>query len=132
MEKLLKVLKRAVITLIAGFAILGIYRLLGLDTRIEIFSYNYCQNFFEIFVLLLIPITLSKVEAITNLFEFLFDIVVCAAVSIGTIFVHEKWLGILIFSGNVTFKGFLLYLVIPFIIVFVVSFFTSKLALTKS
>lgn len=128
METFLKIIKRAVIALIAGFAILGIYRLLGLDTRIEIFSYNYCQNFFELFILFLIPITLSKVAQITNMFEYLFDVVVCALASLGTIFVHERFFGILIFSGILTFKGFLLYLVIPFVVVFVVSFFTSKLA----
>ena len=129
METVLGIAKKSIVAIIAGLVILGIYRLLGLDTRIEIFSYNLCLNFFELFILLLLPITFSKVTGITNPFEFLFDTIVCAVVSLGTIFVHDKYFGILIFAGNLTFKGYLCYLCIPFAIAFAASIvLNSKLA----
>ena len=113
-------------SLVSALLILGCFTILGMETTIEIFTYNYFENFLELFIVLFVPMMVCEAFTIENPKEILIDLLVCIIATGLTYFVYYKIWGIMIFSGCYNFFGLLKALAIPYAITLGLALTTSK------
>lgn len=113
-------------SLVSALLILGCFTILGMETTIEIFTYNYFENFLELFIVLFVPMMVCEAFTIENPKELLIDLLVCIFTTGLTYLVYYKIWGILIFSGCYNFFGLLKALGIPYAVTLGIALTTSK------